>query len=98
MLHVGRLALADERAIEHGVEHLLGVAIAIRQVEIIRADALAPFAEHEAHVAAFAGGYDQRMRGALALAIAVGSGIGKPRGDVEPAATTAPRWSAVVGQ
>src|SRR3546814_3423598 len=52
----------------------------IRQVEIIRADALAPFAEHEAHVAAFASGDDQRMRGALALAIAVGFGIGKQIG------------------
>src|SRR3546814_2794920 len=60
MLHVDRLALADERAIEHGVEHLLGVAIAIRQVEIIRADALDPFAEHEAHVTAVAGGDDRK--------------------------------------
>ena len=42
VLHVDRLALPDERAVEHGVEDVVAAAVAIGQVEIVGPDALAP--------------------------------------------------------
>ena len=62
MLHMDRLALADERAIEHGVEDLRAVVIAIGQIEIIGPNTLAPIGERETEIAALARRHHQRVR------------------------------------
>ena len=84
VLHVDRLALADERAIEHGVEDLPLLLPAIRQVEVVRADALAPLGQREAEIIGLARRHHQR-RPALILAARIGFRLGQARGDAESA-------------
>ncbi|ONF95399.1 hypothetical protein SPHI_24910 [Sphingomonas jeddahensis] len=85
VLHVDRLALADERAIEEGVDGLAAGRIAVGEIEIIRADALAPFGEREAVIVAAAGGDHQRVRAAVIVAAAIGFRLGQAGGDEQAA-------------
>ena len=74
VLHMHRLALPDQRGIEHGVECLAACRIAIGQVEIVRPDALAPFGQREAEIVADARRDHQRRLAIFAIAIGFGRG------------------------
>ncbi|CUS46499.1 hypothetical protein MGWOODY_Smn3527 [hydrothermal vent metagenome] len=76
VLHVDRLALADECAIEHGVKDIALGLIAIGQVEIIRPDTVAPGSQGETEIVALSRRNHQRMR-AAALAAAIGLRLGQ---------------------
>ena len=51
MLHIDALARLDQRAIKDGVDDIVLRGIAIVQIEIIGADALAPRGQREAEIA-----------------------------------------------
>ena len=84
VLHVDRLALADERTVEHGVELLLGRRPAIVQVEIERADAVAPLSEGEAEVVGLARRNHQHVVAAM-VAARIGLRLGQAGGNAEAA-------------
>ena len=54
MLHIDALARLDQRAIKDGVDDIVLRGIAIVQVEVIRADALAPSGQRKAEITRFA--------------------------------------------
>ncbi|MCY1171347.1 hypothetical protein D9M73_114550 [compost metagenome] len=85
VLHVDRLALADEHPVEHGVQHFAARLIAIGQVEVIGADAFAPCCQREAEIVGGACGNHQRMA-AGAFATAPGLGFGQARRGIDAAA------------
>ena len=86
MLHVDRLALADERTVEHRVERLRRRGIAIGQFEVIGADAVAPAGQRETEIVALPGGDHQRMRRGAVLTAAIGFRFGQAGGDHQPTA------------
>ena len=80
MLHVDRLALADQAAIEDAVNDFVSRRIAERQVKIIGTDAIAPIGQSEAEIAIAA--RRDHQRGAVALvATRRGFGLGQSRSD-----------------
>jgi hypothetical protein len=90
---VDRLALADERAIEHGVEDLLLRAVAIGQVEVVgrmpSPQAVSVKLKSSALRAETISGE------ACLLAARIGFGLGQAGGDAEPARGRWCPWRAI---
>ena len=83
MFHVHRFAAAHQRTVEDGVKNVVGCRIAVGQIEISRADAVAPCRHREAEIIAAARRDHQRV--SVAFASAVGFGCGKARADHDTA-------------
>ena len=96
VLHVDRLALPHQRAVEHGVEDVVALRLAVGQVEIVRADALAPFGQVEAEIArpcARRSSADARSIPRSQIAIGFGLGQAARARTARPLASVAPRAS-----